>query len=409
MTKTRQSRILSRRNLLATGATAAIAGSWWSPVATAWERHRDHSSLRITGLELFPVRLPRNRTWLFIRLRTNQGISGIAEATLGGTDKVSELKTFFQLIDGRSPFDIRRYRKQGLNLAVTGGRKMAGAFSAIEQALWDLVGKTLNVPVYDLFGGKVRDEIDLYANINNATTDRSPAGFAKNADRAVREGFPAIKAAPFDGFPSLDAPSDQVKRATDTGVDCIRAIRAAAGDEVKIHVDFHSYFDVGLTIDIAERVEPCDLSWIEEPIDPRKVIENNEIKKAIPQRLAGGEFLVGLHEFGPLCRTQCMEVLMPDVQICGGLLEGQRISTAAELHGMSVAPHNAHGPVATVASAQLSAVLPNFEILEYQWNEVPWRAELIDPPESIHEGRLYLNDRPGFGVELNDQVIAAHL
>ncbi|MCH2201978.1 MAG: mandelate racemase/muconate lactonizing enzyme family protein [Fuerstiella sp.] len=409
MTMSRETDGMSRRGLLAGVATTGLAGIWYHPEATAWEAERGHDSLRITGLELFPVRLPRNRKWLFLRLVTNQGISGIAEATLGGTDKVSELKTFFGLIDGASPFDIRRYREQGLGLAVTGGRKMAGAFSAIEQALWDLVGKTLNVPVYDLFGGKLRDQIDVYANINNATIDRSPAGFAENAAQAVGEGFLALKAAPFDGFPALDASSDEIERATTTGVDCIGAIRKTAGDDVKLKVDFHSYFDVERTINVAQRIAPFDLSWIEEPIDAQDVVGTSQIQKVIPQRLAGGEFLVGLHQFGPLCRTECVEVLMPDVQICGGLLEGQRIATAAELHGQTVAPHNAHGPVATAASAQLSAVLPNFEILEYQWNEVPWRAELINPPEAIHEGRIHLNDRAGFGVELNEQVVAAHI
>ena len=406
MTQHQPSGGMSRRQLLATGVVGVASES---SVVADFELDRANHGLRVSELEVFLVRLPRNRKWLFLRLQTNKGISGIAEATLGGVDKLSELKTLFALVEGESPFNIRQYRERGWQQAATGGLKMAAAFSAIEQALWDLVGNALQVPVYDLFGGRVRDEISVYANINNATVDRSPAGFAENAQKAVAEGFPALKAAPFDGFPSFDAPGDQVRRATDTGIECIRRIREVAGDEVKIKVDFHSYFDVALTIDVARRIEPCDLSWIEEPIDPKDVTGTRAIRTAIPQRVAGGEFLFALDEFGPLCRTQSVEVLMPDVQICGGLLEGQRISTAAELHGLAVAPHNAHGPVATAASVQLSAFLPNFEILEYQWGEVPWRAELIDPPESIHEGKIRLSDRPGFGVELNDRVIARHL
>ena len=217
-----------------------------------------------------------------------------------------------------------------------------------------------------------------------------------------------MKAAPFDGFPSLKAPSEEVERATTKGVHCIRDIRKTIGDDVKLKIDCHSYFDVELAVDVANRVEPFDLSWYEEPIDPKDVAGTKAIRGAIPQRVAGGEFLFALKEFGPLCREQSVEVLMPDVQVCGGLLEGQRTSTSAELHGLAVAPHNPHGPVATAASVQLCAVLPNFEILEYQWNEAPWRADLIDPPESIHKGRIRLSDRPGLGVELNDSVVRAH-
>ncbi len=400
---------LSRRELLtAVCVTGLTEGSCDSALADLG-RHLQHQGLRVSGLEVFPVRLPRGRKWLFLRLQTNQGVSGIAEATLGGADKLSELKTIFGLIKGESPFNIRQFRERGWNHIATGGLKMAVAFSAIEQALWDLTGKALQVPVYGLFGGNVRDAITVYANINNATTTRSPAAFAENAQMAVADGFQALKAAPFDGFPRLDAPGAQIEQATGTGIDCIRAIRESVGDDVKLKVDFHSYFDVQLAVDIAHRVEPFNLSWIEEPIDPKDVVGSKAIRTAIRQRLAGGEFLFALKEFGPLCQTQSVEVLMPDVQACGGLLEGQRISTAAELHGLSVAPHNAHGPVATAASVQLSAFLPNFEILEYQWGEVPWRAELIDPPESIHEGKIHLSDRSGFGVDLNDQVVAEHL
>ena len=400
---------LSRRELLAAVcATGLTEGSCNSAVA-GLVRQEQYHKLRVSELEVFPVRLPRDRKWLFLRLRTNQGINGIAEATLGGADKLPELKTVFGLIKGESPFNIRQFRQRGWPQITTGGLKMAVAFSAIEQALWDIAGKALQVPAYDLFGGKLRDKIIVYANINNATTIRSAAAFAENAQKAAAEGFQALKAAPFDGFPPLDAPGAQIEQATDTGIKCIRAIRETVGDDVKIKVDFHSYFDVRQTVDIAGRVAASNLSWIEEPIDPQDVVGTKAIGAAVHQRLAGGEFLFALREFGPLCRTQSVDVLMPDVQACGGLLEGQRISTAAELHGLSVAPHNAHGPVATAASVQLSAFLPNFEILEYQWGEVPWRAELIDPPESVNEGQIYLTDRPGFGVDLNDRAIAEHL
>lgn len=363
--------------------------------------------LRIEELELTSVRVSERTTWMFVHLRTNLGLAGLGECSLGKRRELPALGEAFEAVRGRSPFDIEAYRAAARERAA-GGIFEATAFSAIEQALWDLVGRAVDAPVHALTGGKLRDSLPAYANINRATRERTPEGFAANARAAVEDGFTAIKAAPFDGFPALDAPASEVAAAADLGVACVEAIREAVGAEIDILIDCHSFFDFELAVDVARRLQPQRLAWYEEPVAPTDVAATKAIASGIEQRMAGGEFLFGIEGFGPLCREQAVDVIMPDVKHCGGLLEGRKIAAVAELDGIAVSPHNPSGPVATAASAQLCAGLPNFEILEMQWGEAAWRGDLVDPPERFENGSIAAPDGPGLGVELNDAVAQEH-
>ncbi len=364
--------------------------------------------LRITGMELITVRATARTTWLFVRLTTTQGLTGLGEVSLGRRPEFPELAPFFALVRDESPFRIEQYRQRAWARASSGDRTLATAFSGLEQAQWDLVGKALGASVSDLFGGRLRDVLPVYANINRATADRTPPGFAANARAAVDEGFAALKAAPFDGFPTLTEPASAVQVAVDLGVACVAAMRAAVGPEVAIKIDAHSNFDVPLSIEVARRLEPHNLSWYEEPIPPQRVDETKTIHDAIEQRMAGGEFLFGMAGFAPLCEQRAVDVVMPDVKHCGGLTEARRIAAVADLYGVAVSPHNPSGPVATAASVQLCAPMSNFDILEHQWGEVPWRGDLLDPPERFENGRIGVPVAPGFGVELNETVAREH-
>ena len=166
--------------------------------------------------------------------------------------------------------------------------------------------------------------------------------------------------------------------------------------------------DVPLSIDVARRLEPHRISWYEEPVPPQQVSDTKTIHDAIQQPMAGGEFLFGMQGFAPLCQQRAVDIVMPDVKHCGGLAEARRIAAVADLHGVAVSPHNPSGPVATAASAQLCAAMLNFDILEFQWGEVGWRGDLIDPPERFENGSIAVSDAPGFGIALNDAVAAEH-
>jgi galactonate dehydratase len=401
---------MKRRTFLTAGA-AACAGA-----ALSKSRLLEAApKLRVNGFELLPVRATSRTVWLFVRLRTDAGLRGVGEASdafgfanttaADAARMKSELRGFFELVDGTSPLDIAEYRRRGVPLARKGGLVSATAFSAIEQALWDLSGKALDVPVYSLFGGKLRDRLPVYANINRATTRRTPDGFAATAKAAVDEGFRAVKGAPWDGFPPAGSPALAVETAVENGIACAAAMREAVGPEVDVMVDCHSFFDVALAERVAKRLEPLNLAWYEEPVAPERIEETREIRRRIRQQMAAGEVLFGVAGFAPLSRDRTVNVIMPDVKHCGGLLELTHIAAAAEQEGVDVAPHNPSGPVSTAASAQVCAGLVNFKLLEFQWGEVEWRSDVIDPPERFEHGTLRIPERPGFGIELNDRTI----
>jgi galactonate dehydratase len=373
--------------------------------------------VRITGIELLPVRATERTVWLFIRLLTDAGIVGLGEASDAfGFQQTSaanasrmerELRQFFTLVEGRPPWEVESYLQRAENAARAGGLISATASSSIEQALWDLSGKAFDVPTYDLLGGPVRTSLPVYANINRATRPRTPSGFAASTRKAVAQGFRALKAAPFDGFPSPDSPAGEISAWIEQGVACMAAIRDAAGPDVALMVDCHSFFDLRQSIEVARRLEPFDLTWYEEPVAPSQVEDTLAIRRSIRQQMAGGETLFGLDGFLPLCREKAVHVIMPDVKHCGGLLALTRIAAMAAASGVEVAPHNPAGPVSTAASAQVCAGMKNFRILEFQWGEVDWRADLVRPAERFVGGTYLLPSGPGFGIELDLKVAGA--
>jgi len=400
---------LPRRQFLTNFSRLVLGSATLTPLPNIYAQNSplDHEVI-VTDLEVIVVNVTQRTKWIFVLLTASNGVTGLGEASLGRRSELNELNSFFRLVEGQSPFDINLYRTKGWPRASSGNRAVATAFSAIEQALWDIVGKTLNVPVYQLFGGKLRDSLPVYANINRATSNRTPEGFAEKARQAVADGFKAIKAAPFDGFPPLTAAANEISSARQLGVDCVFAMREAVGDDIAIKIDAHSFFDVELSISVAQQLLPANLSWYEEPIAPTQTTNTRRIHESISQTLAGGEFLFGVEGFAPLCEENAVDIIMPDIKHCGGLLEAFRIAAVAEANGVKVSPHNPSGPVSTAASVALCAAIPNFEILEYQWGEQPWRSNLVVPNERFVNGAINISNSPGFGITFNERVLAEH-
>ncbi len=305
-------------------------------------------SLKISGLEVIRVRVSPRGNWTFVRLQTGGSLSGLGEASHGaGFTRASDrddarmrsaIEALFPLVEGRLPFDVEAFRQAAWDRVRRDGLLHVTAFSAIEQAMWDLAGKALGVPVYNLLGGKLRDTIPVYANINRAVRERSPEDFARRAAEAAAEGFTAIKAAPFDDFPPLDSERPgtcepgELDRLEALGLRRIEAIRRAIGPRIKLMIDCHSRFESERAIRIARELEPLDLAWYEEPVDPERIEETKSIHDAISQRLAGGEILFGAGGFEPLCRTRAVDIIMPDVKHCGGILEGKKIAALAAVN-----------------------------------------------------------------------------
>ena len=365
--------------------------------------------MRITGFETFLVKVNRRGNWLLVRLNTSAGVSGLGEASHGGNDALTKqlLGQFFELLRGRGPFEIERLRAAVEPEVARQGHRAGVALSALEQCLWDIQGQVFGVPCCELFGGRLRPKIRNYANINRSTEDRSPAGFAAMAERAARDGFDAVKLAPFDGMPRRGAAAE-IESFTRRGIECAAAVRRAIGEGRDLLIDAHSNFDLERGLELARRMEPLKLFWLEE-VTPGRPVENlAAINRAARMQTAGGESIYGVKGFYPYVKAEAVDILMPDVKYCGGMLELKKIAALAEAAGMPVSPHGPASPVGNFAAAHVCAGLPNFLILEYGYGEVSWRAELVEPPERLVNGHLELGERPGLGIALNEKVARRH-
>ncbi len=370
---------------------------------------KEAAAVRVTGLEVFRVHVNRLGNWVLFRVQTDAGLTGVGDASHGSRDdfRVAALgRELLAAFGKRSIFDVERLRSIARPRVKELGRPAAVALGGLEQCLWDLQGKALGVPVHKLFGGALRRKVRNYANINRSTEDRTPAGFARMAERAVKAGFDAVKLAPFDGMARLNAPRAEFERDTRRGIECVAAVRQAVGPDVDVLVDAHNHFDLETGLDLAHRLEPYRLFWLEEVSRDVKALA--AINRAAPMRTAGGESLFGVQGFYPYMQARAVDILMPDIKYCGGMLELKKIAAMAEGAGTPVAPHGVASPVGHMAAAQVAATLPNFLILEYSYGEVPWRADLVVPPETLNHGRTEVLDTPGIGYELNESALRKH-
>ena len=391
---------MHRRDFVALGGSAAAA---LTGCAANTPPDRSAEKITVTGLEIFRVRVNRRGNWVIPRIQTSAGMTGIGDASHAGRNdpQLAKLQEYFELIKGRSIYDIEWLRKKVHPEFATHKRATSCALSGIEQALYDIQGKVAGVPTFQLFGGKLRDNVRNYANINRSTEERTPAGFEAMARSAVDAGLDAVKLAPFDGMRNKETAADR-EAFTQLGIDCARAVRGVLGDSGDLLIDAHSNFDLEKGLDLAKRLEPLRLFWLEEvsrPLDNLAAI--NEVA-AMPT--AGGESLFGLESNWRYIAAKAADILMPDVKYCGGMLELKKISALAEAAGLTVAPHGPASPVGNMSAAHVCVGMPNFLILEYAHGEVPWRSELVDPPEAMEKGYLTVSDQAGLGYDVNEAV-----
>ncbi len=391
--------MVNRRQWIQAAGAAALASKF--------AYGHEAAEVKITGLEIFSVHVNRRGNWVLFRVQTSAGVTGIGDASHGRDERVIPLGTeFFEIINGGSAFEIERLRKATHPVVAEKGRPASVALGGLEQCMWDLQGKLLGVPAYQLFGGMLNRKIRVYANINRSTDDRSPAGFAANAARAARAGFDAVKLAPWDGMNRRGDAATREK-GTQLGIDCTAAVRKAIGDDNDVLVDVHSNMrDKESSLDLARRLAPLNLFWMEEVSRP---LENlAAANKAAKMPTAGGESIFGVKGFYRYISAGAVDIVMPDIKYCGGMLELKKISAMAEGAGLLSSPHGPASPVGNMAAAHVCATLPNFQILEFSFGETDWRHELVDPPENVVNSRITVPDEPGFGVTLNEKTIREH-
>jgi len=360
--------------------------------------------MKITGIELTAVHVNHRGDWVFLHLDTDEGLRGIGELRAGRNyeGRVGAVRLLAHHLIGRDPLRLQSLLHE--LTPVPPERDMLSALSAVDMALWDLRGKALGAPVCELLGGSSHHAIRLYANINRATTDRTPEGFARHAAAAVAEGFSAIKLAPFDQMPP--AMNSAVEAAA--GIECMEAVRQSIGPDTDLLIDCHSHFTPRGALQVAEALAPLNLFWFEQPVPEIDLAVCAQVSRECGMTVAGGEGRMLRPAFREVLEHASMDVIMPDVTVVGGIGELTKVAAMAEAWDVPTAPHGPFGPLTIAAGAHAMAAHTGFLILEYGWGEIPWRGQLTTPAEQITQGDLVLSDQPGLGLELDMDTVEAH-
>lgn len=366
----------------------------------------------IEDVSVLRVRASHRGDWLLVRVHAADGRVGLGEASQSGNDTLTIECLLGQVrprVRGQDPRMIhailRPLRKSLTGIHETGVHVMT-ALSGLEQALWDLLGQSVGLPLHALWGGRIRDRVRLYANLNRSLRERSPEAFGRAARAAVAEGFTAVKIAPFDDVEYQSADRESAYRA---GLDRVAAAREAIGPTVHLMVDCHGRFAPGQTIRLLRDLEPFVPFWVEEPINTHAYVDSyRTLRIATGLSFAAGEYEAHPARFQALLAAGVQYVMM-DIKHCGGLWDAIRVAGLAEGFGAMVSPHSPSGPVSQAASLHLCAVVPNLQWLEFPWGEADWRADLICPAERIAGGHLEIPTAPGLGVTLNSSAVEQHL
>lgn len=356
--------------------------------------------MKITDIKTFIVHCYRTN-WVFVKLETDAGISGVGEATLEMKERaveaaVLELKEYLL---GKDPREIERhFHTMFRDSYWRTGPVLMSALSAVEMAMWDISAKELGVPVYRLLGGKCNDRVKAYANawFAGATT---PEGFAEKAKEAAARGFKALKWDPF-GKAYMNMSAQEI----DNALAVVGAVREAVGNSVDLLIEGHGRFNVPTACTIARLLEPFRPLFFEEPIPPGNIDALADVRRRSPVSIAAGERLFDRAQFRELFERHAADVVQPDVSHAGGLGECKKIAAMAEAYQIPFAPHNPSGPIAHAATMQLAACTPNFFLLETMATDIPWRKDLTNECLVFQDGYFEITDRPGLGVELNEQA-----
>lgn len=362
------------------------------------------SNMKITAVETFVVHAVRCN-WVFARIQTTDGISGVGEATVEMREQTiaQAIQELGRYLIGKDPFEIEKHvHVMNRDSYWRSGVILRSALSAVEAAMFDIKGKALKVPVYELLGGRDRDRIRCYANGWFAGANK-PEEFGEKAKAAKALGFKALKFDPF-GKAYLQLTPAERNRA----YAIVEAIRSSVGDDVELLIEAHGRFDIPTAVEMAKRLEPLRPYWYEEPVVPDSISAVAEVRKRVSFPVAFGERLFEPHRFEEAFRQEAMDIAQPDVCHTGGLIEMKRIAHLAFMHGKPVAPHNPNGPICNAMTLQLAASVPNFCFLETMLSDVTWRKDVVPEDLQMIDGELVIPERIGLGVELNVEAAAEH-
>jgi len=281
------------------------------------------------------------------------------------------------------------------------GAVVQGALSAIDIALWDIKGKRLGVPIYDLLGGKTRHKIRCYMHVGSGEGG-SVEDLAKDAAQAASKGFTAVRFTPFSSDYFLHKSYSEW---SNEAVERVAAVRASVGPSVDICVEIHRQMNPAESIALGRRLEQFNPYFYEDPMLPDSPAIMGEIADKCNVPIATGERFTTIFEYQQLLESGGASYVRPDVCLCGGLTGCKKVASMAEAHHVKVIPHNPLSPVSTAACVQLDASIPNFALQEYTGESEPPKSELLLNPLKLEDGYLVVPEGPGLGIELNESAL----
>jgi galactonate dehydratase len=393
----------TRRSILGSALGLPLLGRAIQAQSTVYNRPK----LKITDVRTAQVM--GHGYQLHVRVYTDQGIFGHGEGTDAVQGGVPLVRFWRRFLVGQDPLNVdaiwERIRTAGIFAGAQGGQYTA-ALSAVETALWDLAGKAIGVPVYQLLGGKVRDRVRIYCDSQAHHPDQPEA--PKKLQEIEAMGFTAVK---IDIDEATDpARWDRVNWTASNGeidrmVKEVAFVRGVLSKRVDLCVDMHGRYDMTTGKRVAKELEQFNLLFLEEPVPPENVDAMRDVRESTKTPICCGENLFLRYGFREVLEKRAADIIMPDLQKCGGLLEGRKIADMAHTYYVPFAPHCVVSPIGTMASCHVCAAVPNFLVLEWHWiQRLQLWKDFVKQGEIIEKGFVTPPDRAGLGVEMNEEA-----
>jgi galactonate dehydratase len=367
--------------------------------------------MKITDVKTIVVNAEM-RNWVFVKVTTDQaGLFGWGEATLEWKTRAvtGAIEDFTPMLIGEDPRNIEHiyqklYRHSFFRMGVIG----MSAISGLEQACWDIFGKSLGLPVYQLLGGEVRNRVRMYTHLGGGDMKSvyqtfDPQPLIELASKVVARGYTALKVV-FVPYSEPLMGRQYVRKFSQM----FEKLRLAVGDNIDIMIDFHGRTSPAMAIEYIRAIEEFSPYFCEEPVPPENIPALRQVRESVRVPIATGERLVTRYQFREVFEQQACHIVQPDLCHCGGLSEAKKIAAAAETYYMGVAPHNPLGPIANAAALHFALSTPNFLIQEDMLTDVPWRWDVVRHGLKMENGYWSKCESPGLGIEVDEVEAAKH-
>ncbi|AWR95323.2 galactonate dehydratase [Acidianus brierleyi] len=341
------------------------------------------------------------RNFVIVKIDTDEGITGYGEGTMGDFEKTVEsaVYDFKPFLIGKEVNVQEIYNFLYRHFFWRGGEILMTAISAIEQALWDILGKSVNKPVYDLLGGKAKDSVRVYAN-GFISGDRTPEEFANAVRKVIDNGFNAVKFDPF-GSAGPQITGEDLEKAKSR----LKAIRDSVGYSVDIMLDAHGRFNTASAVKVANEISKYEPFWLEEPVPEEDIRALKYVKERSPVTIASGERIVNKYRYREFLEERAADIIQPDVCHVGGIWALREVGSMAETYYTSVAPHNPNGPIATAATLNLMLNMNNSLIMEFWVDADTVRRSILKEYFNVKNSYIYPSNKPGLGIEVNEEAL----